>query len=284
MLAVVGGLAGIGGLATWSLDGLPACAGALQSSDRSLIVLGTVHTPSAAQSADVAAVIARHRPDVVLIELDQERLLLLAERGGVSSLYGSELAVAAHAARAVGAAVVLGDTVRPLPALLSTSAPLADPERLVRAARLAFYRPASAAPPGLVCRLVDVRRTLASDPTRAAPLVAAAASILGGVALSAAMEPPQLAAAAAAPLCESWTAAATRAAGWVITLLLSALAVRVADGLLISRDDELADNACASRPCRESAIAKPAPVERARSRCSRAADRALGDWLRVPAV
>jgi hypothetical protein len=246
MLSLVGALSCISGPPACSLHGLPACAGTLQSADRSLIVLGTVHTPSAAQSADIAAVIARHRPDVVLIELDQERLLLLAERGGVSSRYGSELAVAAQAARKAGAAVVLGDTVRPLPALLSTSAPLADPVRLARAARLAFYRPSSSAPPGLACRFVDVRRTLASDPTRAAPLFAAAAFTLSGVALSVAMGPPQLAAAADAPLWESWVAGATRAADWLVTFLLCALAVRVADGLLISRDDELADNACAS--------------------------------------
>jgi len=61
--------------------------------------LDQVHTPSALQSAEVAAVIAELRPDVVLIELDQERLLLLAERGGADSRYGAELAVAAQASR-----------------------------------------------------------------------------------------------------------------------------------------------------------------------------------------
>ena len=54
----------------------------------------------------MAALIASEKPDVVLVELDAERLQLLW--GGDRDVYGGELAEAVRAARAADAPVVRG--------------------------------------------------------------------------------------------------------------------------------------------------------------------------------
>ena len=54
-------------------------------------------------STSVAALIAAERPDVVLVELDAERLQLLW--GGDRNVYGGELYEAVRAARAADAPV-----------------------------------------------------------------------------------------------------------------------------------------------------------------------------------
>ena len=57
----------------WQRDGLelPPSVGTTSSATRTLFVLGTVHTPSVRQQAEVATLIRNARPDVVLVELDR---------------------------------------------------------------------------------------------------------------------------------------------------------------------------------------------------------------------
>ena len=49
------------------------CVGLAASSTRELIVVGTAHTPCRS-AAEVSSVILTAKPDVVIVELDQERL------------------------------------------------------------------------------------------------------------------------------------------------------------------------------------------------------------------
>lgn len=91
--------------------GMP-CVGRVSRGARELLVVGTVHTPSSQQRAEVASLIRSSKPDVVVVELDQERydqLLSEVERLGKPPPYGAELAEAVHAAKSCGAAVMLGD-------------------------------------------------------------------------------------------------------------------------------------------------------------------------------
>ena len=57
------------------------CAGLVASEARELVVVGTAHTPCRS-AREVTAVIAASQPDVVIIELDQERLERLLRQGG----------------------------------------------------------------------------------------------------------------------------------------------------------------------------------------------------------
>ena len=97
-------------------------------------MVGTAHT-RCRSAAEVEAVIAAAQPDVVVIELDQERLERLLADGGDS--YGADFAAAAAAAARVGAPVILGDIkARQTAAALRALGPAADGTRLLRAARL----------------------------------------------------------------------------------------------------------------------------------------------------
>lgn len=145
-----------------------------------MLVAGVVHTPSSKQQAQLRTLIKNTRPDVVLLELDQERLDLLIQRGG--SFYGGELAAAAAEAANVDSVVLLGDLrardffreFRQLSEL--------DLDRLRRAARLAFSRPwASAAVSN-----INVAATLVDDPAKIAPLAASVlATVVTGVSIAA---------------------------------------------------------------------------------------------------
>ena len=82
---------------------LTPSVGVVSDASRKVTVIGTSHAPSRAQREEVAALIAAERPDVVLVELDAERLQLLW--GGDRNVYGGELYEAVRAARAADAPV-----------------------------------------------------------------------------------------------------------------------------------------------------------------------------------
>ena len=98
------GLAPPPSAATAASVGRVACDG------RELLVLGTAHTPCAS-AAEARALVAAAKPDVLMLEIDQERLDALLQRG--SSLYGvplgAEFAAAFEEGEGVGAIPVLGD-------------------------------------------------------------------------------------------------------------------------------------------------------------------------------
>ena len=132
----------------------PPGVGSVSGRGRKLLVVGTAHTPSRQQQAEVAAVIADARPDVVLVELDAERLeLLLADaaqqrtNGRAAPTYGAELFEAVAAAKRQGIPVLLGDAKKPLAAVLNLSRQqdpwqFVDLRRIQRGARLLFDLPA----------------------------------------------------------------------------------------------------------------------------------------------
>ena len=79
----------------------PGWTGYVRNTDRNLVVIGTVHTPSKQQRVEVAELIAATRPDIVVVELDAERLELLLNKQqnqGEMLAYGAELAEAVAAA------------------------------------------------------------------------------------------------------------------------------------------------------------------------------------------
>ena len=87
-----------------------ASVGRVACDGRELLVLGTAHTPCAS-AAEARALVASAKPDVLMLEIDQERLDALLQRG--SSLYGvplgAEFAAAFEEGEGVGAIPVLGD-------------------------------------------------------------------------------------------------------------------------------------------------------------------------------
>ena len=86
-------------------------------SGRKVIVIGTAHTPARQQQEEVAILIEDSKPDVVVVELDQERMELLQAdvalqrtKGRRAPRYGAELAEAVAAAKRLGVPVLLGDS------------------------------------------------------------------------------------------------------------------------------------------------------------------------------
>ncbi|EOD33904.1 hypothetical protein EMIHUDRAFT_228967 [Emiliania huxleyi CCMP1516] len=79
------------------------CVGLAATPSSELLVVGTAHTPCQS-AAEVEAVITAARPDVVVLELDPERLerLLLSTPGTAERRYGADFAAAAKAARDIG--------------------------------------------------------------------------------------------------------------------------------------------------------------------------------------
>ena len=117
-------------------NALTPAVGSVSSATRTLTVIGTVHTPSAVQRAEVRAVIDAAQPDAVVVELDAERLETLWDRSrDATPAYGAELAEAVRSARARGSLVVLGDAIKPVRAVVE-AAPFLDLERIARGARL----------------------------------------------------------------------------------------------------------------------------------------------------
>ena len=212
--------------AAWALT--PGVVGTVSCGPRKVTVIGTVHTPSQRQREEVAALIEEVAPDIVLVELDAERLEVLWDRSrDAPPAYGAELAEAVRAAIAADAPVVLGDAVKPVRAVFE-AAPFLDARRLARGARLLVG--ASPPPEGVALQRLDVFKSLATDPAKAAPLLTAVAMTVVGAA----------AANAAAPGAAGGGAAALVDGAACLAVVAAA---RVADVLLLARDDVLSENA-----------------------------------------
>ena len=202
---------------------LAPSVGVVQKGNRKITVIGTAHTPSRRQREEVEALISEVRPDAVLVELDAERLEFAWQQP--EEAYGGELAAAVRAARRIDAPVVLGDACRPLPAVVEAR-PLFDLERTRRAWRLLVKKPVAT---GVGVERIDVAQALASDPRKALPLLFAAS--VGAVATAATAQATPI----DAPVIE--------AAADAVAIASSIVSARVADVLLVARDDVLSENA-----------------------------------------
>ena len=202
---------------------LAPSVGVVQNGNRKITVIGTAHTPSKRQREEVEKLIAEVKPDAVLVELDAERLEFAWNQP--EEAYGGELAAAVRAARRIDAPVVLGDACRPLPAVVEAR-PLFDLERIRRAWRLLVRKPVAV---GVDVERIDVARALASDPRKALPLLFAAS--VGAVATAATAQATPI----DAPVIE--------AAADAVAIASSIVSARVADVLLVARDDVLSENA-----------------------------------------
>ena len=205
---------------------LAPSVGVVQKGNRKITVIGTAHTPSRRQREEVEALIAEVKPDAVLVELDAERLEFAWQQP--EEAYGGELAAAVRAARRIDAPVVLGDACRPLPAVVEAR-PLFDLERTRRAWRLLVRKPVAV---GVDVERIDVTRALASDPRKALPLLFAAS--VGAVATAATAQ--------ATPI-DAPVSGVIEAAADAVAVASSIVSARVADVLLVARDDVLSENA-----------------------------------------
>ena len=218
------------------------CVGTVASPDgsRELIVVGTAHTPCRS-AEEVAAAIDRARPDVVVIELDQERLDGLLSGGGTRR-YGADFEAAVRSASHLGVPIVLGDAkARDTFALMRAPGALMSGARLGRAVQLALFTP-----PDARASYVNIPATLYADPAKMLPLLAGVwwtvlLSGLSGLVISPLS--PATAAAAAADGTHDALRAAWAAASAAGGTLVIAAAARVWDVLLLSRDDQLAESA-----------------------------------------
>ena len=206
-----------------AVTALAPSVGVVQKGNRKITVIGTAHTPSRRQREEVEALIAEVKPDAVLVELDAERLEFAWQQP--EEAYGGELAAAVRAARRIDAPVVLGDACRPLPAVVEAR-PLFDLERTRRAWRLLVKKPVAT---GVGVERIDVAQALASDPRKALPLLFAAS--VGAVATAATAQATPI----DAPVIE--------AAADAVAIASSIVSARVADVLLVARDDVLSENA-----------------------------------------
>ena len=205
---------------------LAPSVGTVVKGNRKITVIGTAHTPSRRQREEVEALIAEVKPDAVLVELDAERLEFAWNQP--EEAYGGELAAAVRAARRIDAPVVLGDACRPLPAVVEAR-PLFDLERTRRAWRLLVKKPVAT---GVGVERIDVARALASDPRKALPLLFAAS--VGAVATAATAQ--------ATPI-DAPVSGVIEAAADAVAVASSIVSARVADVLLVARDDVLSENA-----------------------------------------
>ena len=206
-----------------AVTALAPSVGTVVKGNRKITVIGTAHTPSRRQREEVEALIAEVKPDAVLVELDAERLEFAWQQP--EEAYGGELAAAVRAARRIDAPVVLGDACRPLPAVVEAR-PLFDLERTRRAWRLLVKKPVAT---GVGVERIDVAQALASDPRKALPLLFAAS--VGAVATAATAQATPI----DAPVIE--------AAADAVAIASSIVSARVADVLLVARDDVLSENA-----------------------------------------
>lgn len=213
---------------------LPPCVGRVVNVSRNqeCLVFGVVHTPSARQQSELRRFISDVAPDVVLLELDQQRLNTLLE-SGPSIFYGAELATAASVAWESGSIVLLGDvrTRDSFAALLKTGQ-LIDPVRLRAGARLALKSLFSDRPPlRKVWQNVDVLAALSDDLSKLAPMVIALALSAGVLAATSSSWHQQQG--------SPWELATSLA---VASIELAAL-LRVFDVFLLARDEALAASA-----------------------------------------
>ena len=209
-----------------AVTALAPSVGVVQKGNRKITVIGTAHTPSRRQREEVEALIAEVKPDAVLVELDAERLEFAWNQP--EEAYGGELAAAVRAARSIDAPVVLGDACRPLPAVVEAR-PLFDLERTRRAWRLLARKPVAT---GVDVERIDVARALASDPRKALPLLFAAS--VGAIATAATAQ--------ATPI-DAPVSGVIEAAADAVAVASSIVSARVADVLLVARDDVLSENA-----------------------------------------
>lgn len=218
------------------------CVGFAATSDRELIVVGTAHTPCRSAS-EVTAVISKARPDVVVIELDQERFERLMQTPKNARRFGADFAAAAEAADAIDAPIILGDSkARDTIASLRAPGPIADARRLENALTLAWrgiQRELERDQSGLPrVQSVDLLGTLREDPAKLLPLLGGLWwSVLLSAFTSAAYAVPRDAPTA------PWVTDLQSWAATVGALGVLALGARVFDELLIRRDDVLAGSA-----------------------------------------
>lgn len=246
--------------ATFTLSRLPPlsrfntlpCVGTVASGSRELLVIGTAHTPCRS-SAEVSALIAQSRPDVVIIELDQERLecLLRTDEQGEQLRYGADFAAAVRGAAELGVPIVLGDaSTRDLVARLRAAGAVADGERLRRAVQLALK--GGRITDGVRASYVNVASSLRDDPAKMLPLLAGVwwTVLLTGLS--------GLATAPASPVGTDeagvipWLATAAMelpAFSAVVSALVLLLCVRVLDELLLRRDEILAASTLIATDC-----------------------------------
>ena len=204
---------------------------------RRLLVVVTAHTPCRS-AAEVSAVIAAAKPDVVVLELDQERLEGLLREDSTQQNYGADFAAAANAAVGVGAPIILGDVkARRTIASLRAPGPIADTSRITRAARLALRRVATT-DDALRVQPVSIVGSLIDDPGKLLPLLAGLwwTILLSAIATSAT---PAAAASTAGTPADLAVAGASTLLGAAVL----ALGARVYDVLLLSRDEALAASA-----------------------------------------
>ena len=220
------------------------CCGVARTERRELLVCGTAHTPCRS-AAEVSAVIRSTKPDVVVLELDQERLERLLRGRYASSAerqYGEDFAAAVEAADAVDAPIILGDAkARDTLAALRAPGPVADGARISRAVQLAL-RPIgdgidSSTAATVALQPVSVLGSLVDDVGKLLPLLA---GLWWALALSAFTLVLPASAAYSTPPMESWVLMALSSVGVAAVLAAS---VRAIDVVLLSRDEVLASSA-----------------------------------------
>ena len=204
---------------------LPPCVGRIVTPASEIFVAGVVHTPSSKQQAELKALIAKVQPDVVLLELDQQRLDTLLSTPTTS--YGAELATAATAAADCGSVVLLGD-VRARDSMAALRAPglPASPRRLIAGARLALQSTLSPTAPGVFN--VNVPRALLDDPAKLVPIAASAFGTFAAIYL------------VSAGASEPSAGSAPSALSFVLLVFQSLVALRIVDVFLLARDEALA--------------------------------------------
>lgn len=186
--------------------------------------------------------IAAAKPDVVVLELDQERLEGLLRDESASPTYGADFAAAAQAAVGIGAPIILGDVkARRTIASLQAIAPIADAARIGRAARLALPGRGGTRPDALRVQPVSVLGSLYDDPGKLLPLLAGLwwTVLLSAAAASTSTMPAAAVAGTTAGAPFEWAAAG---ASTLLAAAVLALGVRVYDVLLLSRDEALASS------------------------------------------
>jgi hypothetical protein len=213
------------------------CVGYVTSAQRELLVIGTAHTPCRS-AEEVDAVISKAKPDVVVVELDQERLEGLMRNNFATSAqrqYGEDFAAAVSAAAAVDAPIVLGDAkARDTLAALRAPGPIADSARIARALDLALR---SVGRDAVTKQPVSVLGSLVDDAGKLLPLLA---GLWFAVALSALTMVVLPAASSSSPLALEAIASTTLSVTGVAAIL--AVSVRAADVVLLSRDEVLASS------------------------------------------
>ena len=211
------------------------CVGLAATPARELLVVGTAHTPCRS-AAEVSAVIASAKPDVVVLELDQERLERLLRDSG-ERRYGADFAAAAEAATRLGVPIILGDVkARQTVASLRAFGPIADGRRLLRAARLTFARRAQRSD-DLRVQPAAILDSLRDDPAKLLPLQVGLTWTVLLSTVVALMMPDSVAPDASSA---NWLATA---GSTTLAVGVLALALRVFDVILLSRDEALAASA-----------------------------------------